>query len=193
VADFLAESRALQEVARELNRVKTIGQARGAAGAALVEISKGYTLAKKVGTIWSSEAQRQYAIEKRLTTVREEIEAEYRVIDKAANYNALIATATWTRLRNAINKAYGELFSLQVQLGDVPTVGGVLRESIQDLPQTVVTTTKVVAKAAVKGATAVGNAAVAVAEGAASWLQRLIITIVIVIVIALLVKKKVGL
>lgn len=105
----------IQDVARELNRVKTVGEARAAAGAALRYVGgQTYPALELVdnGTLAKS-------LRRQLDAARVGVETAYARLPSVSNWN--VDDATWKPTRTAIERLYIEAAGVHGAAGYKPT------------------------------------------------------------------------
>ena len=122
-------------VARELNRVKSAGEARAALNAARAEVDRGLALAPRLSR-WSSPTPQQ--AQDTLIMLRGALAAELRLIEAMAATSGVDA-ATWARQRRQVERVYVEVAGIEGVLGELDRidVASILGEAIRGAPKLV--------------------------------------------------------
>ena len=165
----------LQSVIRELNRVRTNGQARTVVGAALTYLGRTYPVLPKIKSAEYRETSR-----KELDRARAALEAVFPRIPTNGE-SATLDPKIWTTAREAINKAYIAAEGVNGAAAHEPqtTLTEILATSIVEAPA-------VFAKGVGQVAGAVGDTAGSVVGGVFSGLG-IVWTVVLLLVAAALV------
>lgn len=150
----------MQEVARTLNRVKTVGQARAAAGAALTYVGQNTYPALERADI-PGELER--SLRRQLDAARASLESAYKGLPAVSSWT--LDGTTWAPARKAIERLYIESAGVEGAAGYKPrtTFAEALAAPLKEV-------TAAVGKGVAEAANLVGNAAGSAIGGAAGGL-----------------------